>query len=55
MNKSNFICKWSTGKDSFAVYTPIAVLVVEKQEEKMEILIVELFNTVNNLDKYTGI
>ena len=54
ISTSNFIANWSTGEDSFAVDTPNAVLVVDKQEGKnQEIVMVELFNPIYDQDKKT--
>ncbi|MGD1836277.1 MAG: hypothetical protein ACPKQO_11220 [Nitrososphaeraceae archaeon] len=41
---SDFVGNWSTGEDSFAVDAPNAVLVVDEQEGKQDMDIVELFN-----------
>ena len=50
---SDFIGNWSTGADSFAVDAPNAVLIVDEQEGKQDISIVELFNPVYDSDKKT--
>ena len=39
----DFIGNWSTGEDNFAVDPPNAVLVVDEQEGKQDVAIVELF------------
>ena len=51
VSTSDFIGNWSTGEDSFAVDAPNAVLVVDEQEGKQEVAIVELFNPVYDVDK----
>ena len=50
---SDFIGNWSTGEDSFAVDPPNAVLVVDENEGKQNIAIVELFSPVYDSDKKT--
>ena len=49
---SDFISNWSTGEDSFAVDAPNAVLVVD-ESEKQDVVIVELFNPVYDVNKKT--
>ena len=49
----DFIGNWSTGEDSFAVDAPNAVLVVDEQEGKQEIVIIELFDPIYDSDKKT--
>ena len=53
MSTSDFIGNWSTGDDSFAVDVPNAVLIVDEQEAKQDVSIVELFNPVYNVDTKT--
>ena len=48
---SDFIGNWSTGKDSFAVDAPNAVLVVDQIEEQQDVSIVELFTPIYDVDK----
>ena len=51
---SDFIGNWSTGEDSFAVYAPNAVLVVDEMEgQQQDIAIIELFNPVYDSNKKT--
>ena len=49
----DFIGNWSTGEDSFATDAPNAVLVVDEQEGKQDVAIVELFTPVYNIDTKT--
>ena len=53
VNTTDFIGNWSTGKDSFAVDAPNAVLVVDEQEGEQDIAIVELFNPIYDKGKKT--
>ena len=48
---SDFIGNWSTGEDSFTVDPPNAILVVDGQEGKQDIIIVELFDPIYDSDK----
>ena len=47
----DFIGNWSSGVDSFAVDAPNAVLVVDEQEGKQDVAIVELFTPIYDVDK----
>ena len=47
----DFIGNWSTGQDSFAVDAPNAVIVVDEQEGKQDVAIVELFTPIYDVDK----
>ncbi|MGD1838431.1 MAG: hypothetical protein ACPKPY_10295 [Nitrososphaeraceae archaeon] len=51
ISTSDFIGNWSVGEDSFAVNAPNAVLVVDEQEGKQDVAIVELFNPIYDSDK----
>ena len=46
VSTSDFIGKWSTGTDSFAVDPPNAVIVVDEQEGEQDVAIVELFSPI---------
>ena len=50
---TDFLCKWSTGEDSFAVDAPNAVLVVDEIEGKQDVVIVELFNPIYDVNEKT--
>ncbi len=52
ISTGNFIGNWSTGKDSFAVDTPNAVLVVHDLEGQ-DTAIIELLNPVYDIEKKT--
>ena len=43
-NTTDFIDNWSTGEDSFAVDPPNAVLVLDDEEQRQEIAVIELYN-----------
>ena len=49
----DFIGNWSVGPDSFTVDAPNAVLVVDEQEGKQDIVIIELFDPIYDSDKKT--
>ena len=49
----NYMSNWTSGEDSFAVDPPNAVLVVDEQEEKQDIAIVELFKPVYDSNEKT--
>ena len=51
ISTSDFVDNWSTGEDSFAIDAPNAVLVVDEQEGEQDIVIVELFNPIYDVDK----
>ena len=53
VSTTDFIGDWSTGEDSFAVNPPNAVLVVDEQEGKQDVAIVELFTPIYDSDKMT--
>ena len=53
INTADYIGNWSKGEDSFSVDAPNAVLIVDEQEEKQDVAIVELFNPVYDFDKKT--
>ncbi|MGD1835314.1 MAG: hypothetical protein ACPKQO_06295 [Nitrososphaeraceae archaeon] len=53
VSTADLIGNWSTAEDSFGVDAPNAVLVVDEQEEKQDIAIVELFNPVYEVYKKT--
>ena len=59
VSTSDFIGNWSTGEDSFATDAPNTVLVVDEQEGKQDVAIIELFNPVydyeNKALKYEAI
>jgi hypothetical protein len=44
VNTTNFIGNWSTGPDSFAVDPPNAALILDDEEERQELAVIELFN-----------
>jgi hypothetical protein len=44
VNTTNFIGNWSTGPDSFAVDPPNAALVLDDEEQRQEIAVIELYN-----------
>ena len=46
----DFIGNWSTGKDSFAVDAPNAVLVIDEIKEQNDVIL-ELFNPIYDVDK----
>jgi len=48
----DFIDNWSTGPNSFALDPPNAVLIVDEQEGQ-DIVIVDLFNPIYDIDKKT--
>ena len=47
----DFIGNWSSDADSFAVDAPNAVLIVDEQEGKQDVAIIELFTPVYDVDK----
>ena len=49
-SNSNFIDSWSIGDDSFACDSPNAVLVVDEQDRGQEVIIIELFEPIYDLD-----
>ena len=51
ISTSDFIGNWSTGEDSFAVDAPNAVVVVDEQEGKQDVAIVELFTPIYDSEK----
>ncbi|MGD1834280.1 MAG: hypothetical protein ACPKQO_00980 [Nitrososphaeraceae archaeon] len=53
ISTSNFVGNWSVGEDSFSVNPPNAVLVVDEQEGKQDVTIVELFNPIYDIDERT--
>ena len=44
VNTTDFIGNWGTGPDSFAVYSPDAVLVLDDEEQRQDISVIELYN-----------
>jgi hypothetical protein len=44
VNTTNFIGNWSTGPDSFAVDPPNAALVLDDEEQRQGIAVIELYN-----------
>jgi hypothetical protein len=44
VNTTDFIGNWSTAPDSFAVDPPNAVLILDDEEERQELAVIELFN-----------
>jgi hypothetical protein len=44
VNTTDFIGNWSTGPDSFAVDPPNAALVLDDEEQRQEIAVIELYN-----------
>ena len=53
LSTSDFIKNWSVGEDSYAIDPPNAAIVVDEQEGKQDVAIVELFNPVYNADTKT--
>ena len=51
VSTSEFIGNWSVGEDSFATNAPNAVLVIDEQEGKQDVVIIELFNPIYDVDK----
>ena len=55
-NTTDFIGNWSTGENSFAIDPPNAVLILDDEEQRQEIAVIELFNpeydSVANTLKY---
>ena len=47
----NFIGNWSTGEDSFAVDAPNAVLIFDETEGKQDVVIIELYIPIYEVDK----
>ena len=43
-NTTDFIGNWSTGPNSFAVDPPNAVLIVDDEEQRQDLAVIELFN-----------
>ena len=50
---SDFIGNWTVGQDNFEVDAPNAVIVVDEQEGKQDVAIVELFNPVYDTNEKT--
>jgi hypothetical protein len=48
VNTTNFIGNWSTGPDSFAVDPPNAALVLDDEEQRQDIAVIELYNPEND-------
>jgi hypothetical protein len=44
VNTTNFIGNWSTGPNSFAADPPNAVLILDDEEQREELAVIELFN-----------
>jgi hypothetical protein len=44
VSTTNFIGNWSTGPDSFAVDPPNPALVLDDEEQRQEIAVIELYN-----------
>jgi hypothetical protein len=44
IDTTDFIGNWSTGPDSFAVDPPNAVLILDDEEERQELAVIELYN-----------
>jgi hypothetical protein len=44
VSTTDFVCNWSTGSDSFAVDPPNAVLVLDDEEQRQDIAVIELYN-----------
>ena len=53
VSTSDFLSNWSVGEDNFAVDAPNAVLVIDEQEGKQDVVIIELFNPIYDVDKNT--
>ena len=48
---SDFIGNWTVGEDSYSLDAPNAVLVIDEQDGKQDLALVELFNPVYDLDR----
>ncbi|MGD1836684.1 MAG: hypothetical protein ACPKPY_01325 [Nitrososphaeraceae archaeon] len=48
---ADFVGNWSVGENNYATDVPNTVLVVDEQEGKQDVVIVELFNPVYDVDK----
>ena len=51
ISTSNFIGNWSTGVDNLAIDPPNAVLVVDDKDKQQDVVIIELFNPIYDLEK----
>ena len=51
VSTSNFIGNWSTGVNNLAVDPPNAVLVVDDKGEQQDVVIIELFNPIYDVEK----
>ncbi|MGD1837452.1 MAG: hypothetical protein ACPKPY_05275 [Nitrososphaeraceae archaeon] len=51
VSTADFVGNWSVGENNYAIDVPNTVLVVDEQEGKQDVVIVELFNPVYDVDK----
>ena len=53
VNTTNFIGNWSQGEDSFAADPPNAALVLDDEEQRQEVAVIELYNPEYDLEANT--
>ena len=51
VSTSDFMGNWSTGEDSFAIDASNSVLIIDEQEGKQDVAIIELFNLIYDSKK----